>query len=113
MQPEEPSNAETQFVELSGGVAAYTDVGAGPVLVCVHGMPGSIFDFRWLEPAWADDDKIVESRVSKILTKIAPARPRLHFDTGGHNIQKTRATEIAQMLCPWMQENPNHYAGGG
>jgi pimeloyl-ACP methyl ester carboxylesterase len=265
MHPEKPSKAETQFIEMPGGAAAYTDEGSGPVLVCVHGIPGSIFDFRWLEPAlsnhlrvlrvdlpgfgktprtahpspdmdsmadfilqfmdsmrldsvtilghslggaiatqaaaiderivalvlvssagpyshrghfpktyrflvpfahnpvtrplivsmgrktlrwagfhignseetvltalecassidfkrhgetlkgltkpttviWAKDDRIVEPRVSEILKEIAPAGPRLHFDTGGHNIQKTRAIEIAKMLCPWIQEELN------
>ncbi|BBO78512.1 putative hydrolase YugF [Desulfosarcina widdelii] len=271
MVPDQPSNAEIQFIEMQGGVAAYTDEGFGPVLVCVHGVPGSTFDFRWLAPAlsqnlrviridlpgfgktpraahpgpdmdgmaqfilrfidsigldsvsllghslggaiatqaaamderilaivlvssagpyshrghfpktykallplacnpvtrplivsmgrkalrwagfhignsdetvltalecaasinfkrhgetlkkltkptmviWAEDDRIVEPRISEILKEIAPSGPRLHFETGGHNIQKMRAIEIAQMLCPWIQEEVNPFLDRG
>ena len=56
---------------------------------------------------WAKDDSIVEPRIGEILKEIAPAGPRLQFETGGHNIQKTRAVEMAQMLCPWIQEEVN------
>ena len=52
---------------------------------------------------WAEDDRMVEPRVSKTVTRFAPAGPRLHFDSGGHNIQKTRANEIAAALCPWLK----------
>ena len=61
--------------------------------------------------AWAQDDRVVEPRVSEAVVKIAPAGPRLHFDKGGHNIQKTRAVEIAETLCPWMHEQVGLSAG--
>ena len=260
MHPETPSSAETQYTEMEGGLAAFADEGVGPVLVCIHGIPGSSHDFRWIAPVlaphmrvlridlqgfggtpraahpdpdmngmadfvrlfldaleidrvallghslggaiatqaaidprvlalvlvasagpfshrghfpktykclvpfsrigltrplltvlvkkvlqwagfrignsdetalttlecaasidfnrhgetlssidkptmviWAEDDRMVEPRVSKTVTRIAPAGPRLHFDSGGHNIQKTRANEIAAALCPWLK----------
>ncbi len=53
---------------------------------------------------WAEDDRMVEPRVSKSLIKIAPVGPRIHFHSGGHNIQKTKANEIAETLCPWLNE---------
>lgn len=33
------------------GPFAYTEEGAGPVLVAVHGLPGSVRDYRWLAAA--------------------------------------------------------------
>jgi len=260
MHPDIPSSAETQYLEMAGGAVAYTDEGSGPVLICIHGIPGSKRDFRWLAPAlvphlrviridlpgfgntpralhpgphansmaefiwqflegmhltkvtilghslggviaaraatdnrvnalvllssagpfshrghypktyhlidpltrywatrwfiiilgrqalkiagfhsafsdeniitgiqcaasivftkhaetiktinkptmvaWARDDKMVEPCVSDALVNIAPNGPRLEFNEGGHNIQKTKAIEIGETLCPWMK----------
>ena len=50
MHPDQPSSAETRFLELKGGVVAYTDEGSGPRLLCIHGRPGSKADLRWLVP---------------------------------------------------------------
>ncbi len=262
MHPEHPSSAQTEYIDLPGGPAAFKDEGSGPTIVCIHGMPASSRDFRWLAPAllpdlrviridlpgfgrtpraahpdpdmdgmvefiwqlfdalqiekvailghslggviathaakdgrvralillssagpfshrghfpktyrffapfsrhwatrwfviamarpamefagfrkgasdetvvtslqgaanirfkqhgetlgllekptfvtWAQDDRVVERKVSEVVAKIAPDGPRLKFDKGGHNIQKTRAVEIAEALCPWMHEH--------
>jgi len=51
MTPEHPSDPPLQTVDVPGGVVRLTDEGAGPALVCLHGMPGSPRDFRWLAPA--------------------------------------------------------------
>ncbi len=51
MTPDEPSHAEPRTVQLSGGPASYIVEGEGPDLVLVHGLPGSVRDFRWLTPA--------------------------------------------------------------
>jgi pimeloyl-ACP methyl ester carboxylesterase len=48
--------------------------------------------------AWADDDRIVEPDISLELAAMAAPGPRLHFPTGGHNIQKTQAVELAAAL---------------
>lgn len=45
-----PSDPPREFVELASGRAAYTDEGAGPVIVLIHGLPGSVRDYRWLAP---------------------------------------------------------------
>ncbi len=45
-----PSDPQRRFVRLAGGSAAYTDEGEGPVVLAVHGLPGSGRDFRWLAP---------------------------------------------------------------
>lgn len=41
------------------GTLAYTDEGAGPVIVAVPGLPGSSRDFRWLAPALNDRFRVV------------------------------------------------------
>ncbi len=48
--------------------------------------------------AWAQDDRMIPSDIFLALDAIAPDGPRLRFDTGGHNIQKTRATELAEAI---------------
>jgi len=51
--------------------------------------------------AWADDDPAIEPRVSEALVECAPNPERLHFATGGHNLQSTRATELADAIVAW------------
>ncbi len=48
--------------------------------------------------AFSRDDHMVESWISEELARALPAARRLAFDDGGHNIQKTRAVEIASAL---------------
>ena len=38
------------------------------------------------------------------LSAALPAGPRLVFPSGGHNIQKTRAVEIADALVAWARD---------
>lgn len=49
--PKAPSDPPRQYVELSSGRAAYTDVGEGPAVVAIHGLPGTVRDYRWLGAA--------------------------------------------------------------
>lgn len=51
MRPDKPSDPAPLRLELPGGAVSFTDEGAGPPVVCVHGLPGSARDFRWLAPA--------------------------------------------------------------
>lgn len=97
-------------MELAGfrkGVSDETVVtslqGAANIRFAQHGETLSSLD-KPTFVAWAQDDRVVEPRVSEAVVAIAPAGPRLHFDKGGHNLQKTRAVEIAERLCPWMHE---------
>ncbi|QDG53558.1 alpha/beta hydrolase [Persicimonas caeni] len=57
--------------------------------------------------AWADDDPLVEPTiVDELLAELpdgVPQGPRLHFDTGGHNLQKTRAVEISEAMMTWLE----------
>lgn len=70
---------------------------------------GSAVDFSVLNPlfrgltvptlgAHAADDPAVEGAVGQELWPVLPPGPRLWFETGGHNIQKTHAVELGQAL---------------
>jgi pimeloyl-ACP methyl ester carboxylesterase len=60
MTPETPSDPPLQTVNIAGrGSFAYTVEGEGPVLVVIHGLPGSVRDFRWLGAALGDRLRIV------------------------------------------------------
>ncbi len=48
--------------------------------------------------AWADDDAFIETPVFEAHAAALPAGPRLRFLTGGHNIQKSQAIELAAGL---------------
>jgi len=48
--PEHPSDPPVQTAQTPTGPFSYTDEGEGPVVLAVHGLPGSVRDFRWLAP---------------------------------------------------------------
>jgi pimeloyl-ACP methyl ester carboxylesterase len=48
--------------------------------------------------AWALDDRMIPAAIYRELEQIAPQGPRMRFSHGGHNIQKTRAVELAQAI---------------
>jgi len=54
-----PSEAPRALVQLPMGPAAYTDEGAGAVILAVHGLPGSVRDFRWFAPHVSPHARIV------------------------------------------------------
>jgi pimeloyl-ACP methyl ester carboxylesterase len=54
--------------------------------------------------ACARDDPFVEVAISKELYWRCPEGPRLEFPDGGHNIQKSRAVELAAALDAWAQQ---------
>ena len=47
-RPETPSDPPRRFLILPEGRVSYTDVGRGRCFLALHGMPGSVRDFRWL-----------------------------------------------------------------
>ena len=51
MKPDTPSDPETRSIELKTGPVSYADEGQGLPMVAIHGLPGSIRDFRWLGAA--------------------------------------------------------------
>jgi pimeloyl-ACP methyl ester carboxylesterase len=59
---------------------------------------GSVFG------AWTEDDPFVETAVIREMLAVAPEGPRLGFPDGGHNLQKTRAVELADALVAWLSQ---------
>ncbi len=47
---------------------------------------------------WSEDDALIPPAISQALADIAPQGPRIAFSSGGHNIQKHHATEIADVV---------------
>ncbi|MBX3273939.1 MAG: alpha/beta hydrolase [Sandaracinaceae bacterium] len=52
--------------------------------------------------AWSEDDPLVEPAIGLALCGTLPAGPRLVFADGGHNLQKTRAVELADALVAFL-----------
>lgn len=50
MRPDQPSDPQRIVAELPTGPFTRTDVGSGPVVVAIHGLPGSVRDWRWTGP---------------------------------------------------------------
>ena len=48
--------------------------------------------------AWAEDDAFIETAVMQEHAAALPPGPRLSWPAGGHNIQKSRAVELAEAL---------------
>ncbi len=57
--PASPSDPERRSAEGRGGPFTYTDEGSGPVIVAVHGLPGSVRDYRWLGAALGGSARFV------------------------------------------------------
>jgi pimeloyl-ACP methyl ester carboxylesterase len=53
------NETDVRTVALPNGPAAYVDVGTGPPIVCVHGLPGSSRDFRWLSEHLAGRARLI------------------------------------------------------
>jgi pimeloyl-ACP methyl ester carboxylesterase len=53
--------------------------------------------------AWAGDDRQVPPRNSAALHAHTGPGPRVAFASGGHNIQKTRAVELADLIRAFLQ----------
>ena len=48
--------------------------------------------------AWAANDRLVEDAIGEDLATCVPEGPRLRFESGGHNLQKTEAVELGEAL---------------
>ncbi len=57
--PSLPRDPPLRLAHVPGGPFSYTDEGAGPVVVAIHGLPGSVRDFRWLGAALPDTVRFV------------------------------------------------------
>jgi pimeloyl-ACP methyl ester carboxylesterase len=48
--------------------------------------------------AWSRDDRMLEPEIPERLARLIPGAGRLCFDDAGHNLQKTRAPEVAAAI---------------
>lgn len=48
--------------------------------------------------AWSDDDALIEPELSREIAARVPKGPRLHFEKGGHNLQKQHAAAISHAI---------------
>jgi pimeloyl-ACP methyl ester carboxylesterase len=56
--------------------------------------------------AYARDDQMVETWIAEELSRALPRARAVFFDDGGHNIQKTRAVELAREIRALMGVSP-------
>lgn len=54
-----PLDPPTRLVELPSGPVAIRDSGQGPALLCLHGLPGSSWDFRYIAGAAGDRLRVI------------------------------------------------------
>lgn len=79
--PEAPSDPPKTSIRIGSGEVRYSDVGEGPVVVAVHGSPGSGRDFRWLAPVLEDSRRVL--RVDLSGHGDTPPHGRSHLTIGG------------------------------
>ncbi|KAG7387337.1 hypothetical protein PHYPSEUDO_014431 [Phytophthora pseudosyringae] len=54
--------------------------------------------------AWAKDDALIEEEIFLDVSAVCRPGPRLAFERGGHNVQKTKANFLADELARWMDD---------
>ncbi|HPE13772.1 MAG TPA: alpha/beta hydrolase, partial [Actinomycetota bacterium] len=52
--------------------------------------------------AWATDDPIISTATFQALADMVPAGPRIEFQSGGHNVQKAHAEDLAAALVEFV-----------
>lgn len=52
--------------------------------------------------AWSDDDPVITPATFRALASCVPPGPRLQFTDGGHNVQKTHAARIAEVIVQFV-----------
>ena len=53
--------------------------------------------------AWTDDDALIEPEISREIADRMPKGPRLHFQNGGHNLQKQHARAISSEILAMLR----------
>jgi len=53
--------------------------------------------------AWAEDDTFVQKEITERVGRECRPGPRIVFNRGGHNIQKSQAPVLAKALAEWMR----------
>ena len=91
MTPNIPSDPQRLYRRMSGWTLAYTDAGAGPRHVMIHGLPGSARDFRWLGACLEPLARVIRLDLPGFGESVHPERGR--FDTQARGAQVIEAIE--------------------
>jgi len=92
--PEQPIDPDIRRMSVRGLAASYTDEGSGdPPLVFIHGVPGSVRDFRWLAAALRRVDSDV-----RILRINMPGFAGTEESLGGDMSVGDRAAFVAEVV---------------
>lgn len=79
MRPEQPSDPPRQQLPLEQGGLSYTDEGEGTALLCLHGGPGSVRDFRWIAPVLSDSFRVIRTEQPGFGGTAIDACPQVDF----------------------------------
>ncbi|KAF0686399.1 Aste57867_21770 [Aphanomyces stellatus] len=93
--------ASSDFVVAAqrGATQNSTAIAAGARVIRERGLPTFM--------AYATNDRMVTPAMGDALANVLEPETKLVFATGGHNLQKTKADELAHALVNWMrQSNP-------
>ena len=108
MRPEHPSDPTPRQLDRAAGSLSYTDEGEGFPLVCLHGGPGSVRDFRWIAPLLSDEFRVIRTEQPGFGGTPVAACPQVDFasraDWFAHCLDHLGIDE-AILLC--------HSLGGG
>jgi len=78
--PDSRSDPEVRLVHLPRGPVGVTDVGTGPVVVAIHGLPGTHRDWRYLGPVIEGPLRLVRVDLPGFGASPAPDGVRLSAD---------------------------------
>jgi len=81
--PAQPSDPQKHTASTAGGPFSYTDEGDGPVLLGVHGLPGSVRDFRWLAAALPPGVRFIRLDLPGFGATPLKTDPATHVDARG------------------------------
>ncbi len=107
-----PSDPPRRFLATPGGKLAYSVEGAGPKILLIHGLPGSLRDFRWLAPHLTDGAQVIRvdlpgfgqsdpvcpferGPLAQLLLRLCDALEISHFSLMGHSFGAQLAAKVA------------------
>ena len=97
--PSQPHDPPRRIAHIAGRPFSYTDEGEGPVIVAVHGLPGSVRDFRWLGAALPDTVRFVRLDLPAFGDTPLASAPHPGIDErGAFLVDVLRALEISRCV---------------
>lgn len=80
MRPDRPVDPTPLTIQLGPTKLAYTETGGGQPVVCVHGLPASHRDFRWLDAAFKGRVRLFRLDLPGFGASPAPDRANATYD---------------------------------